>query len=204
MQQLEIELKFYIVEFEKIRQRIEKLGGRSSGRVFETNYRYEDRDKTLLGNQSLLRLRKTCRKTILTFKSVPSEADSDFKIMNETEVEVDNAEAMDRILTALDFHREQTYEKWRETFQVEETQICLDRLPYGNFLELEGPKDHIRQLSAALDLSWEKRITAGYLAIFDCLKIEKRLPFADLTFDNFKNTPSEFGDIIRQFEKIPA
>ena len=199
MQHMEIEVKFYLTDVRAIRKRISKLGANSSGRIFETNFRYEDRDQTLLKKKSLLRLRKD-RKTTLTFKSKPSDADNQFKMLHETEVEVSDADKMDLILNALGFHREQIYEKWRETFDLNGTILCIDTLPYGNFLEIEGQKEAIRQLAEAIGLGWEKRIVHSYLAIFETLRNTNRFNFKDLTFENFRTVSSNLESCIHQFE----
>ncbi len=200
MQSTEIEVKFHNSETKEIRRKILALGGRTKGRVFETNVRYENRNKTLINRKALLRLRTT-DKAILTFKSIQPQTDDDYKVMNEIEVEVSDAEKMNRILNALGFQREQVYEKWREAFVIDETEICLDSLPFGNFIEIEGCRENIESLARCLDLPWEKRIVDGYLAIFDALKTAKGLSFTDVTFDNFKDLAHSFDECIHQFEK---
>jgi adenylate cyclase class 2 len=199
-QQLETEVKFYIGNSEKFRERIVKFGGHSKGRFFERNVCYEDRDKTLIRHSSLLRLR-TGATTLLTFKSIPPEVDEDYKIMNEIEVEVSDAEKMDRILNHLGFHREQVYEKWREIFATEGCEICLDSLPFGDFVEIEGHKNAIQHLARSLHLPWEKRIVAGYLAIFEAIRTKRQFSFTDITFENFKNVLRPLDECIQPFEK---
>lgn len=202
MPHMEIEVKFYLSDVRLTRKRIVELGAESRGRVFETNFRYEDRNKTLFKKRALLRLRKD-RKNTLTFKSKPSDTDDQFKILNEIEVEVSDIDKMALILNALGFHKEQTYEKWRETFDFNGTILCIDTLPYGNFLEIEGKKDDIRQLAQAIGLNWEKRIVHSYLAIFEVLRNMNQLDFNDLTFENFKTVPSGLESCIHQFENHP-
>ena len=86
MEQLEIEVKFYLPDIEHMQRSILALGAESKGRVFENNVRYEDENSTLIEKKSLLRLRRDA-KTILTFKSSPPVASTEFKIFNELEVE---------------------------------------------------------------------------------------------------------------------
>jgi adenylate cyclase class IV len=73
MEHLEIELKFYVVDFDSLRDRLRKLGAVRTGHpALEHNIRYETEDDRLLKNECLLRLRKD-RQTTLTFKSPPPE-----------------------------------------------------------------------------------------------------------------------------------
>jgi adenylate cyclase class 2 len=103
------------------------------------------------------------------------------------EVRVDDFEMMHKILKQLGFHREQTYEKWRETLDLNQTQFCLDEMPYGIFLEIEGPPLDIKRFAAQLGLPWERRILMNYLQIFKLLKGRLKLDFNDVTFDNFSS-----------------
>ncbi len=185
MQNLEIEVKFYLHDLKSIRQRIIDLDAQCHGRFFETNLRFEDPRISLIKNNALLRLRKDT-KTTLTYKSNPPEDNNEFKVFNELEVEVSEFKTMKQILAALGFHVAQKYEKWRETFSLGDTHFCLDTMPFGDILEIEGQKKEIRHFSDRLDLNWNERILLNYLEIFDILKDQLNLQFNDLTFDNFK------------------
>ena len=169
-----------------IRDRILKLGAMSRGRFFETNLRFDDADNGLLQKKSLLRLRRDT-KTILTFKSEPPVKDDQFKILRELEVEVSDFATMKDILESLGFREEQVYEKWRETFILNRVNLCLDTMPYGDFLEIEGEKEDIKQLASQIGLQWNRRILLNYLAIFDVIRKKSNLPFYDVTFSNFIN-----------------
>lgn len=186
MENLETEVKFYLSDVNPVRRRIMALGADFKGRVFETNLRFEDADNRLIQKKSLLRLRKDI-KTTLTFKSEPPFKDDQFKTLREFEVEVSDFAGMKQILESLGFHEEQVYEKWRETFVLSDTHFCLDTMPYGDFLEIEGPKKDIKELASRIGLKWHQRILLNYLAIFDVIRKQLNLGFSDVTFENFKN-----------------
>ena len=80
MEHIETEVKFFISDPAGLRAKLISLGALSGGNIFETNLRLEDKDKNLIKNKSLLRLRKDS-KTTLTFKSTPTEKDSRFKML---------------------------------------------------------------------------------------------------------------------------
>lgn len=183
---LEIEVKFHLPEIKPIRERLLALGAAHSGPVFETNIRFEDASKSLRKQGVLLRLRHDDQSR-LTFKSSPSRPDTEFKVHRELEVEVGDFHACHSILEALAFHPEQTYEKWRETFVLNNTKLLIDTMPFGVFLEIEGEKSHIRGMADRLGLNWKKRILLNYLEIFEIVQREEALPFTDITFENFKS-----------------
>jgi len=198
MDSLEIEVKFFLPDLKTVRENIIKLGARSLGRFFEVNIRFEDRDKSLLKKNSLLRLRKDKRVT-LTYKSEPELDDLNFKIFRELEVEVGDFDVMESILKSLGFCAEQVYEKWRETLIAEDTHFCLDTMPFGTFLEIEGNRENIPDMARRLGLKWEDRILFNYLKIFDVLKKQENLNFSDVTFENFKHISLDFSKYLLFF-----
>ena len=139
---IEVEVKFYLPDIELVRNHILALKPQHDGKLFETNIRFEDSDHTLVRKKSLLRLRQD-EDVTLTFKSEPPNKESQFKIHNEWEVEVSDFSTMKHILESVGFHEEQIYEKWRETFIYQGTILCLDALPFGNFIEIEGNKKRL-------------------------------------------------------------
>ena len=199
MEHLETEVKFFLKDVSSIRKRIIELGAGSVGRVFETNILFEDKNKSLIRKKSLLRLRQDT-KTTLTFKSQPHEKDNHFKILKELEVEASDFSTMKLILESLGFHNELIYEKWRETFILSSTSFCLDTLPYGEFLEIEGKKEDIKKLAAKINLEWRKRIILNYHEIFNIIKEKLNLSFPDVTFSNFKNIKVDLAKYSHLFE----
>ena len=200
---LEIEIKYFLEEPDPLRDRIMAMGARPQGRCFETNIRFENETHGLIREKSLLRLRQDQR-TTLTYKSEPPETDHEFKVLREYEVEVDNFQTMCRLLESLGFHKEQVYEKWRETFRIGDSILCVDEMPFGAFLEIEGRRPDIRELVECLGFRWEKRILWNYLAIFETLRIRCQLPFMDITFANFKKIHLDFRPYRHLFEAGPA
>jgi adenylate cyclase class 2 len=195
---LEIEVKFFLKDPAAIRERLLSLGTVTQPRVFETNRRYEDSGRNLKRQGKLLRLRQDheCR---LTFKSRSPRSDPRFKVYRELEVAVNDADTMAAILEALGFEAVQIYEKWRETFGVQTATVCIDTMPYGTFLEVEGSGEQITALVHKLGLPWEERILANYLAIFEVLRQKENLAFTDVTFDNFARTNAGIDPYIAEF-----
>lgn len=196
---LEIEVKFVVDTPAPLRRQLLTLPAHGSGRIFETNYRYDDPDGSLLKQRTLLRLRKD-RGAKLTVKRPHRHVDPQFKIYRELEVTVSDFETADRMLAALGFERVQVYEKWRETFRLGDTHLCLDELPYGTFLEIEGPRETIPKLARRLGLAWPRRILANYLEIFAHIREAIGLQAGDLTFSVFEKIDADLVPLIRRFE----
>jgi adenylate cyclase class 2 len=196
---LEIEVKFHLAAPEPMRLALLALGARSQGRHLEHNLRLEDRSDSLRAGGSILRLRRD-RRCTLTFKSRPAQASRDFKVAEELEVEVSDGDTMAQILLRLGFAPVQSYEKWRETLRIERCTCCLDEMPFGHFLEIEGPAEEIRPLSARLGLAWERRIMFTYLQIFEMLRQHHHLPGSDLTFDAFRGRGELLPPLLHRVE----
>lgn len=185
---LEIEVKFFIPHIARLHDSLLEMGAAAGAEVFESNTRFEDSGETLKKGGRLLRLRKdgACR---LTYKCPPLRDDPAYKVYQELEVEVSECDVMTGILQSLGFHPVQIYEKWRRVYTWRDVELCLDRMPFGDFLEIEGPKKSIRSAAGCLDLAWKDRILTNYLAIFEMVRKEYGLPFNDVTFANFERHP---------------
>lgn len=198
-QHLEIEVKYLLYDITEIRNKIIGAGWVSLGRNFESNTRFEDHKNGLKEKKQLLRLRQDCKST-LTFKSHMPFENPRYKILKELEVEVSCFNTMRSILSALGFHEEQVYEKWRETFQAGNALICLDQMPFADFIEIEGGPNDIDSISQRLGFSPSQAITANYLEIFSHIKEMENLDFTDITFKNFQGASGDFIKHIKSFE----
>jgi adenylate cyclase class 2 len=196
---LECEVKFFLASPERLRDRLRQAGALPTGNAFETNYRYDRIDDPLLARQCLLRLRRD-RRNLLTYKKPNPSGGRQFKTYDELEIEVSDFATAHQILEALGFHRAQIYEKRRETYEMASVEICLDHLPFGYFLEIEGAADRLPSVAVSLGLAWQARILANYLQIFETIRETLNLSFTDVTFANFQAVQSDLTGLIRQFE----
>jgi adenylate cyclase, class 2 len=198
---LEIEVKFHLDDPPRMADTLLALGAGAHPRIFETNLCFDDDDGSLRNAGKLLRLRKDsgCR---LTYKCKSGLQTTDFKVLKELEVEVGDFDRMKAILLALGYHTAQVYEKWRQSFQWNGVWLCIDTLPFGHFLEIEGPRQAIRQTARRLGLRWEDRIVGNYLAIFELLRTALNLPFFDVTFEHFRQHPVTLAPHLEAIRKV--
>lgn len=193
----EIEVKFYISNLEKITEKILSIGAvLTKPRVFESNLRYDYPDGSLRENKQVLRLRKDSQ-SYITFKG-PAQIDQPVSMRQEIEITVDNFERAQHLLEALGFEAYMVYEKYRTTYQYQELIIVVDELPIGNFIEIEGPTPFaIHNGALKLGVSWDARIPASYLYLFEQVKQHipelrrKNLTFAELS--QVQISPEEMG-----------
>ena len=181
----EIEAKFYVKNLQQIRKRLEQAGARLvQGRVLETNQRFDLPGAPMRAEGRVLRLRRDTE-VRLTYKSASTNEDG---VLSREEIEfsVGDFEKAKHFLEALGYQKMVYYEKYRTIYELNETSIMLDELPYGNFVEIEGETStSIRTLAELLELNWEAAVATSYLALFDRLRRGKRLSMEDLSFRNF-------------------
>jgi adenylate cyclase class 2 len=195
-QNQEIEAKFYVKDLGKVEARLRELGARLlRPRVHELNLRYDRPDGSLRLKHRVLRLRQS-DDSRLTYKGPRSIVDGAMS-RQEIEFTVGDFEAAKAFLEALDYRIIAMYEKYRTSYELETSKvskdfgsmkefIMLDELPYGNFVEIEGPDAaSIRAAADSLNLKWEAAIAKSYLALFERLRGKLGFTFRDLTFENF-------------------
>jgi adenylate cyclase, class 2 len=182
----EIEVKFILDDLPAMRQRVIAMGADcKTPRTYEVNVLFDTPDQRLHRQDCLLRLRSDQRH-VLTYKEPAPAAEQDFKVRHEYEVEVSDFSTAQAVLGKLGFVPVWRYEKYRETFTYQDTEILLDDTPCGAFLEIEGSREAIRVMASTLGLDFETRLTASYSRIFAAVCAAYQLQVTDMTFENFR------------------
>jgi len=194
---VEIEVKFYVISLEEIKQKILDLGGiLVQERCFESNLRFDTADGRLRTLRQVLRLRRD-KDNILTFKGA-AEVGKPVSIRQEIEVLVDDFDTTRTLLEGLGYEVVMAYEKYRTTYSLLDSLVVLDELPYGNFVEVEGPNGKsIQKVARNLNLNWKNRVMTSYTYLFESLKkIRPELEGKYLIFEELKGKrfmPDELG-----------
>lgn len=185
MKNQELEVKFYVHDLAAIEQHLVSLGAvLVQPRTFEMNLRFDTPEQELSRNFRVLRLRQDTAAR-MTFKG-PAYGSEGVRVRQEIEFIVEDFEAARDLLEALGYQVSMGYEKYRTVYDLGEVHITLDEMPYGNFVEIEGPDpESILDVNLDLGLIWEARASESYVNIFERLKKELKLDFRDLSFENF-------------------
>jgi len=149
---IEIEKKYRLNEEQRtaVIKRLAEIGADHSGEEFEENTLFGSRVIDL-GN-SVLRLRRTKSSCVLTQKQrLPGE--SAIKYQQENETLVDDGDAMAAILAGLGFSPTLIYEKFRDTWRIDDVEVVVDRLPFGLFMEIEGSESSIKEMEENLQIT---------------------------------------------------
>jgi adenylate cyclase, class 2 len=148
---IEVEKKFRLTKRQRdaVLKRLPEVGAELESEDFEENI--------IFGGEPLeipscaLRLRRVGEKATLTYKkNLPGAAS--IKQRREEETVVADPEAMEAILVALGFTPALVYEKRRQTWRLGKTEIVIDVLPFGLFMEIEGRVTDIKAAERKLGL----------------------------------------------------
>jgi predicted adenylyl cyclase CyaB len=159
---IEIEKKYSLTPQQKqlLERRLSEVEAISRGKEFEEN--------TIFGGHGLdnqrrvLRLRLVGGRAVFTFKE---KMDSASLVMRRREEEtvIENPEALISILDAAGgFKPALVYEKYRTTWELADTQVTLDELAFGTFLEIEGDEEAISYVEDLLNIPGLKAESKSY------------------------------------------
>ena len=162
---IEIEKKYRLTreEVEPLRGRLEEAGAEGGGGAeFEENVIYTG--PGLDPARRVLRLRRKGKRALFTFKE-RDPSSSAVKRQREEETEVADADALAAILEALGYSPALVYEKRRQTWRLAGTEVVIDELPFGLFVEIEGEEADILNAERLLRLDGAEGVHEPYPAL---------------------------------------
>lgn len=162
---LETEVKLRVPGLEGLPQRLEALGFHLETPFTEEASTLWDRGGALQGRGCALRVRRHGGHATLTWKGARRE-DPLLKIRPELETPLVDADAMEAILGALGYAPVMRMVKHRAVYRRGGLAACLDRAPFGCYLELEGDPSEILTVREALGLGVAQVEVRSYPSLF--------------------------------------
>ncbi|MCG6964412.1 MAG: class IV adenylate cyclase [Acidobacteria bacterium] len=162
----EQELKIPVADLGEVRRRLGAVGASctSSARL-EINVLFDNAAGELTASRRVLRLRYAGGSWLLTLKGPPIYRGA-VKEREELETRVDDGEVVTAVLDRLGFRPSMRYEKERETWQLGEVEVALDHTPMGEFVEIEGPVEHLEDAAYRLGLDPERAVRLSYVGLW--------------------------------------
>lgn len=158
----ETEIKIPVAELESVRRTLRSAGASCIHDVCrEVNTLFDSPDGVLGDAGSVLRVRRYGQRNVVTFKG-PATFKGTIKDREEIEVVVDSAEHIAAILERTGFRAITRYEKDRELWAVDGVVVSLDHTPMGDFVEVEGPSEHLPGVLGTIGLDGAAGVTASY------------------------------------------
>ncbi len=162
---LEYELKYLKPNLDVLRTHLAEIGAeRTAKPYFEQNLVFDYQDRCLRDKNILLRLRqKGEAEAVLTVKRPPgAKISSVLKVFEEYEVVVSDFAATQILFESLGYTVAFRYEKVREKWHLGGVDICLDTLPFGDFVELEGAEEKLFMVAKQAGLDGLQTSAASY------------------------------------------
>jgi len=176
----EIELKFRVEDENDMIRRLGTIGAEKTNEGLEHNIVFDSDDRTFREQGFLLRLRKFAGRNTLTFKRAVTK--KDFKEAEEIQTGVENFGNMKEILLRIGFDVSWVYEKETTHFALGDILICIDKLPFGTFMEIEGTKEGIISTAKKLGLDPAEGITETYMELYEQYCKERGQEVENLVF----------------------
>lgn len=175
MQYIEVEKKFALPDPAALKAKLEQLGAKPSEPTRQIDAYYNAPHRDFLAPEAIsewLRIRTENRGSSINFKRwhpvdalIKTHAD-------EYETNVDDVEAIRRLLEALDFSPLVTVDKTREEYKLPEIEVVFDHVAdAGDFVEFEFKADaanvedateQLEQFIASLNIELGEPINRGY------------------------------------------
>ena len=165
----EIEAKLKIESPEQVQRRLADLGAEFVAELSQTDYHFDDTKASLQRSDKALRIRRQVAgestQLLMTYKGPKHKGN--FKKRREIEFEIADADAADKLLGELGYHKTLVVEKKRRLWKIGGCEVALDRLELlGDYVEIEGPDDkRIISVQQSLGLSHLSHIPKSYAAL---------------------------------------
>jgi adenylate cyclase, class 2 len=213
----ETEIKLRVTDIPALRRRLKQLKARQIlPRTHELNTLYDTPNRNLARRGQLIRIRveRTPSRSSKKLQSPSTEAKltykgparnksnegaghdrskkkSRYKVKEEFELGISDAEQMRRILSALGLRPSFRYEKFRTTYALKRQRnlkIEFDETPIGIFLELEGSPTAINRAAKLLGYAPSQYITQSYGALYIADSRRHGLKPASMLFSTTKKS----------------
>jgi len=167
----EIEAKLKVKSHKEIVKRLDELGAEFSSEQLQTDYYFDDADRTFTKSDRCLRVRRLLtgrmEKIFITYKGAKEK--SEFKNRQEIESQVMDGDSAEKLLSALGYEKVLVFEKKRRIWRLGGCEVALDELPVlGCFVEIEGPDEKkISNVQRDLGLSDLPHIAKSYALLLE-------------------------------------
>jgi adenylate cyclase class 2 len=161
----EIEVKFPLRDRPQLLRRLRDIGGeRLYPETFEDNI-ILDRRGELRTKGALLRVRKFGKYVLTTFKG-PVSFEGGVKVREEVQTGMESFEKAIALFDSLGYKPTFRYQKLREVWRIGEVEVVLDRTPIGDYFEIEGSLEKIREVAGQLEISMDDALRSSYAELY--------------------------------------
>jgi adenylate cyclase class 2 len=167
----EIEVKFKIKDTDKLVEKLTKMKGKRLEEVYQKTFNAFKPDYSCVKQGIFLRARIEGFVHTMTIKIKPKKKTEYFE-RKEYELIISDVRVAIEMFKALGYTKIRTFEKYRTVWtfknrKVKVLKVLLDKLPIGDYVEIEGTKKEIERMIKDLGLDGEKRIIVSYWHLYE-------------------------------------
>lgn len=171
----ETELKILNIHKQEIIKQIESLGAKNIGEFFIIEEHFDFEDGRIKKRDELLRIRTINEKAELCYKKKIVE-DTEFKVREEIETEIENIESLKKIFSELGLSPFVHREKKRTSFSFNSVRIEIDEYPsIPPYIEIEGSEEDIRDTLKKLNISMEQTTSMSATAVLKHCGVDPKI-----------------------------
>lgn len=183
----EVEIKFRIDDIDALTHGLQTAGFRLiTPRTHEMNTLYDQSGSKLRRRGALLRLRQYGPRWTVTYKDRSAPQSGRHKSRREIETQVENGDALGKVLEAIGFSPSFRYEKYRSEWSDSTGHVVIDETPIGNFGEIEGQPEWIDATARQLNIAVKSYLKESYAELFATWKRKTRSKAREMTFTEIK------------------
>jgi adenylate cyclase class 2 len=182
MQKIEKEIKIELTDYKKQITNLLDIGCRFISFYKQITYRLDTKGCLLEEKGLFLRVRKDDISTVTLKEKISSK--KQIKERKETEFKIDDFRKMIYIFKKLGFKDMKIMEKFRANFKYKHLIISIDEMPFGFFMEIEGPENEMKNVVKKLSLTDKKRLTSTYWDIFQDINNRKHIIRKNIVFSS--------------------
>ena len=191
---VEIEAKMKLDDREDLLAKLKYFDAVYVKEVVEINTFFDAPDRALrVGDQGLrVRVERATdgSKVIATVTHKGPRSRGLLKTREETEMRVSDGRAAAKLLTALGYESVVSFEKLRQSWEIDDCLVELDTVPYlGDYVEIEGPSERVvMKIRERLGLSDSKVLSASYISMLINFVTENGIRRDHIGFDEEVST----------------
>ena len=170
----EIEIKILNINEKEITKKLLKLGAKKISTKLIIEKHFDFNDNKISKNKESFRLRKIGDKVELTYKNSGTK-DKNFKIREETEIELKDFKTMNKIIQKLGLKCIKYREKKRTSFKLNKLKFEIDKYPkIPSYLEIEGSKKDIKEILKLLGFNINQTVSFGATKVLEYYKANSK------------------------------
>lgn len=180
--QIETELKFQTTDPKKVLSVLLASGAKIISKNKQKTVLFDTTNHDLENKGVFVRVRAEGEENTITLKEKIGN-DETVRQRKETEFKIEDLDKMSYIIEKLGFDYVVIMEKYRIELSYKNSHVCIDEMPFGFYVEIEGEEAEINLIAQELRFKPEEKIIVTYWDLFEDWKKDKGITDQNIVFE---------------------